>query len=330
MANEVWHLGHEANAVAWYGTPNYITTAGYFRSPQSRCAMRVDSANKVLITLPEVKGAGEEGWWFSGLWRFRTESPANVLMNFMNGATSSLKADIQNGLGPVRLNLYASGNATPAQDTIKSCVSNQYEDSVLFRFTAHVYTSQGAAKADIYVNDLLEFSLLVGTSGHQGVSHIYLSGGTYYSNYYNYWSEICLANFDLRGKEVATLPPIANGIYTETAGGYADIDEYTPDAAGVIWGADGQRYSYKTAALGLANRRLVALGYAGKASASDGRHLSTFVRVDGVDYPLGTLVSGGVPQIGQTIALVNPATGAAWPVAALPDLEWGLQLDLDS
>lgn len=324
MANEVWHLGHEANAVAWYGTPNYVTTAGYFRSPQSRCAAQFSSTVTGRIVLPGVRGATAEGWWFRGT-AYMTRR--GFIIAFMNNAVPSFVTSMP-GDGYVTYgSIYANGNATPATSVISNTLTGK-----LFNLILHCYTgaNDASAKIDIYVDDIFITSLSTGSTGHVPLTHIDLKGG---DNGYDFgvtnWSEICLANFDLRGKEVVTLPPIANGIYTETAGGYADIDEYTPDAAGVIWGADGQRYSYKTAALGLANRRLVALGYAGKASASDGRHLSTFVRVDGVDYPLGTLVSGGFPQIGQTIALVNPATGAAWPVAALPDLEWGLQLDLD-
>ena len=320
MANEVWHLGHEANAVAWYGTPNYITTAGYFRSPQSRCAMKVGYTDTARIVLPAIKGDGSSGWSFRGVCRMERWG---VKIEFYNGTELSATLTTPGEGWSVYANAYAANNATPSSAIIPELAVGSPVD-----ITLYCRTNNGSAVMDVYINDLLSQSLSVGSTGHVGLTHINFKAAS--SDMYGYWSELALANFDLRGKEVATLPPIANGIYTETAGGYADIDEYTPDAAGVIWGADGQRYSYKTAALGLANRRLVALGYAGKASASDGRHLSTFVRVDGVDYPLGTLVSGGVPQTRQTIALVNPATGAAWPVAALPDLEWGLQLDLDS
>lgn len=314
MSDTIYHLGHEAGSVTPYGA-TWVTTSGTFDSLYSRCSAQVsDPVNSHTINLDSLyDDASSTGYWIHLL--YKNSATYHPRITAIGSGYTSFSINF-NGSSNV-FYVYAHNSSTY---TDNGAIPGLYTSS-LSTVDIHVYTSGGNAVVDVYVNGTIAKTGTRSSTTNTGISQLVLSSNSSMTSNY---SEVAITNFDTRGLRIKTLTPSSAGHYSEGTGAYTDIDEITPDAAGIVFSATGQRQGFLTAGTGSGTSIIKGLSLNALAATDGTNPLKSLLRVAGTDYLGGVMASNVALVARRAIYQTNPATGAAWS-GDLSSIDFGFE-----
>jgi len=193
-------------------------------------------------------------------------------------------------------------------------------NAALLGFDINVYQDGANARADLYVSGGLIATASVAGSV-RGLKSLAFGAKNSYSTTFSTYSELIISTTDTRGLRARTLLPTANGTYGEWEGDYTAVDEAAaPDGLAVVSSSSAQRISFSKTALATGTN-VGAVFVNALGSVAPGNDIQGGMRVAGADYYSDAMdmTSGMLP--GNSVFLVNPATGVPFTAEELNSSE---------
>lgn len=293
---------------------NYSRVAAIARAT-STISMDVDS---------DINAASATGWWLK--WRYYNSYGEDLsyydgwLVRVKNSAASTaVYISVTNG--QYYVTLYSStGNTGSTATGVYVPYAGQAAEIAL-----HCYTSGGSAYIDIYHDSVLVYQDSV-SGNNLGFASAQLSSS--YNNTSNpcYGSEFIVADEDVRGMRVKTLPPTGTGTETDFTGTYADVDEYNLDTNAISSTTSGDLETF-THDGGLSTGASVRAFVLGMAAAIDsGNDIDGVVRIGSTNY-VANLEQSATTGYKKNAVIwdTNPATSGAWTGSVINSMEFGVK-----
>ena len=319
----IYFAGHEADTLALSGAA-YVTTAGTFDADYSRASIEVSLSESATIDIPSLLGdADATGWWLHiyihPVDPYQDAHTA-LLSVYDDVGNESVSLTFSNGAMSQKLFSYQSTTATTELSGF-TMASGGYH-----LIDLHCYTSGGDSFLDVYIGGALTKTTTRTTDSNTGLSQVKLFGAVLSSAREVHFSEIIIADTDIRGHRVKTLVPNADGANTDWTGAYTDIDEIIPDGSGIAANAVGDIETYATAGLGdLAGMGIAAVCVNGLVSGNGTNDVQAVIRKGGTNYfssDIG-ITTGLLPYV--TVWNTDPSTGGSWGTDDLSAVEFGFK-----
>ena len=141
------------------------------------------------------------------------------------------------------------------------------------------------------------------------------------------WSELIVADVDTRGMSVKSAWPNGVGQYTESTGGYANVDEVVADALVAEFTAVDQRLLMTHSGVGTPTGQVLAVALGGGANADATSALAAMFRASNGQEHVDTqpLTTNPVLYDFKRLYALNPITGQPWTVADLNAMQVGVK-----
>lgn len=307
----IYFAGGEPDVVTPYNM-TLTTDATYFDDDFSRVALY--SGSSPTVTLSSTIGdSSADGWWAHFVYYITAEVYNEDVAYFYDGSGNVI-AHLDWRTGVLRLTYYTHGPGS--SQPFYAALTNK-NISQLYLVDVHSYTQGGSSICDIYFDSVLVCQAVIATNSNNGLGKVTFYGAV------SYISEIIISDKDTRGARLKTFAPIADGHYTGMSGGYADIDETTPDGAKIAATATGQFYTYTVSGFSSNTSLIRAASINGYVSGDGTNDLQAVVRKGDTDYPSSNLGCTASLAPAYIVHETDPSTGDGWNGDDLQSTEFG-------
>jgi hypothetical protein len=327
----ILHAGHEAGAVRLDSSAGYTTEAGTYNSTHSRSAIVAWGQINACANIDVTANFIETDVWFHGVGinaLYTTggdvgETGASIL-RFINDGGAAIIDILVTTPGSCTLRLF--GNVQT--DMI---ISGMVETNIRNRtIDIQAWVAGEFLYARVFING--EERVTAQASGVPGILSSIRLGSACASTsvqwYYRHWcwSELIVATEDTRGMYVKTTWPIGAGQYSESIGGYSNVDEVISDALVAEFVAADQRLTVTHSGIGTPTGQVLAVVINGRANSDATTMPVRLLRVGNQDFTGSTPVTLNSFLSNFTeIFPTNPATGQQWAVSEVNSLQYGIK-----
>lgn len=305
------------------GNATEVTTAGYFESAFSRCAVRPSTAAFTDSITALFNAPASEIWTHVFVRSPVAFSATNrVWWQWSAGATPLFRAIFLNTNSAVTTFQYWNGAAWVA-------IGTTWTPAAQTTYTLDFHIKGGASGGfNFYVGGVLTSN---GTASMTSVANLdRLAVFATSTSIPTYISQLAVKTDSTFDCKVYTLPPTGNGNYTAWTGSYLDIDEVPLSDTDFIAGnAAGDRETVVNSAVTPIPGIIEAVTVSGRArrGATGPQNMQISLRKGGVDYDSATMAQSLSFSPYQNVWETDPSTGVAWtPTDAFSTaLEYGYE-----
>jgi len=301
-------------------------TASYsslFDSNYARGNVQVNRTTEAVLTLPSAIVGASENAWVHFSWAFyRTsswQSYADIWFCRLHDGNGDLVAEIGATNGVPEITVYGTDDSTQTATGSTACVMDQR-----YTFDLHVAQSGSDVVAVLYQDGVAIATATLAGKSARDTQAVHFRGGINYSTIESYLSEVIVADEDTRSMRLYTLAPTADGAQTDWSGGYADVDETTPDGTEISTTTADATSTFTHAGGVAGSVRAVAVSAYFRA-ADDGSDVDAVLRIAGTDYSAALDADPGLSLThGQAIWNTSPATGSPITDSEINGAEFGV------
>ena len=319
----ILHAGHEGGMVRLTGSASYTTSNGFYNTSFSRCALQTAHYGGHFAYVDVAADIDGNGLWFHAYGRANdAHKQANSsVIQWRTAGGDAICEILTNSSSNFVLRLLN-------QSASDAAITNDLGNTALYTIDMHVYYADGKFIAEFYLHGLLAASTEA-TGSSQSLSSIRLGSqvSAFISGYAWVWSEIIVATDDTRGMHVKSAWPNGAGQYTESTGGYANVDEVVTDALVAEFTAIDQRLLMTHSGVGTPKGQIIAVALGGQANADATSAPAAMFRAgDGQEHvDAQPLTTNPVLYDFKRLYFVNPITGQPWTVADLNAMQVGVK-----
>lgn len=314
------------------GVPAHTTTAGYFRAGNARCGIHFPPSGDLVNFVRGSFNANPNEFWGKVVLAFGDTGGStsnNAFLRWYSGGTARLGLQAASSTwGTIALRKFdGSWSTLLTSATLGSWITS----ATPYEFDYYIKIGNPGIFR-LYRNGVLLLSseaLDLSWAGVTGFDEIAIST-PFASNNNMRSSEIIVASWPTLGGKLVTAAPNAAGNYSEWAGGgYADVDEITPDLVTLTSATAGQRASFAMGdipalATGESIASVRASAWAIRGTTGP-QNLNHFARIGGADYNKADQGVTAAYTSEEAYWETSPATAAAWTVAEINGAEFGLR-----
>lgn len=201
-----------------------------------------------------------------------------------------------------------------------------------FRMDIHVVFHATTGSVNVYLDESLEmvYTGAVNSTELQA-DRILLQSSANSSAADKFYSELAVADYDTRGWNIVEIYPTANGAVTDWTGDYTSVDETITnniDLMSTDTADDIATFSGGSVPVGPASQDMLAVVISVTAQVSpDGaiNDIQPVLRLSSTNYAGTALPFDESVRTEQAVYTTNPATSAAWDVAEVDAMEFGVK-----
>jgi len=287
--------------------PSTITTAGFYDSTYSRCAVYAPVAYLTMRNIVSVPFNGGEvtSFWFSCYSRWATSTGIQNAYMFVGIVDANLRGLWIGGTDGAREKVTLYKTADDSTFTVLATeVTSSFSFDTLHRIDVHVVNYGANATVDVYIDTDHKFTYTgdITNAGQTGFDRIASKGdqASNFSDHVTYISQVMVRSVDTRPAHLFTRHIIEEGDTSQWTGAYTDIDEAViNDNDRIFTNTDGADSQYTLRALPAGDdyrvdaRRIVARAAISVDSSVETLKIGEKITAGALDLDAGRTVDTG-------------------------------------